>query len=80
MEDALKNLDIDHLSLPALVEELRLAAKRCTCEGTRERVFTSRGRDNIVPCLECEPIYQVLEPLEMALEMIRKMTNSGNRN
>jgi hypothetical protein len=72
MENALKNLDIDNLSLPSLLEELRLAANRCSCEGTRERVFTSRGRDNIVPCLECEPIYQVLEPLEMALEILKK--------
>jgi hypothetical protein len=72
MENALKNLDIDNLPLPSLVEELRLAAKRCTCEGTRERVFTSRGRDNLVPCLECEPIYQVLAPLEMALEILQE--------
>jgi hypothetical protein len=72
MENALKKLDIDNLPLPKLVAELRLAANRCTCEGTRERVFTSRGRDNIVPCLECEPIYQVLEPLEKALELIHK--------
>jgi hypothetical protein len=72
MEDVLKNLDIDNLSLPALVEELRLAANRCACQGTRERVFTSRGRDNLVPCLECEPIYQVLEPLEMALGVLQE--------
>jgi len=72
MENELKNLDIDNLPLPRLVEELRLAANRCSCEGTRERVFTSRGRDNIVPCLECEPIYQVLDPLEKALEMLRQ--------
>jgi hypothetical protein len=72
MENVLKNLDIDNLPLPSLVEELRLAAKGCTCEGTRERVFTSRGRDNLVPCLECEPIYQVLEPLETALEILQE--------
>ena len=72
MENVLKNLDIDNLSLPSLVEELRLAAKSCTCEGTRERVFTSRGRDNIVPCLECDAIYQALELLEKALELIKK--------
>jgi len=72
MEHELKNLDIDNLSLPKLVEELRLAANRCTCEGTRERVFTSRGRDNIVPCLECDAIYQALEMLEKALELIKK--------
>lgn len=72
MEDELKNLDINNLSLPRLVEELRLAAKRCQCEGTRETIFTARGRDNIVNCLACEPIYQVLEPLEKALEILQK--------
>ena len=72
MENELKNLDIDNRPLPRLVEELRLAAKSCQCEGTRERVFTSRGRDNIVPCLACEPIYQVLDPLEKALEILQK--------
>ena len=71
MEDAFKNLDIDNLPLPKLVEELRRAAKNCQCEGTRETVFISRGRDNIVPCLACEPIYQVLEPLEAALKLLR---------
>jgi hypothetical protein len=72
MENELKQLDIDNLSLPRLVEELRLAAKRCQCEGTREAVFVARGRDNIVNCLACEPIYNVLEPLEKALEILRK--------
>lgn len=72
MENELKQLDIDNLPLPRLVEELRQAAKRCQCEGTREAVFTSRGRDNIVPCLACEPIYQVLEPLEKAWEILQK--------
>jgi hypothetical protein len=72
MENELKNLDIDNLPLPRLVEELRLAAKSCQCEGTREAIFTARGRDNIVPCLACEPIYQVLQPLELALEILQK--------
>jgi hypothetical protein len=72
MEDAFKNLDIDNLPLPKLVEELHQAAKNCQCEGTRETVFVSRGRDNIVPCLACEPIYQVLEPLEAALKVLRE--------
>jgi hypothetical protein len=72
MESELKKLDIDNLSLPRLVEELRLAASRCKCQGTREVVFTSRGRDNLVPCYECEPIYKVLAPLEAALEFLRK--------
>jgi hypothetical protein len=72
MENALKELDLDNLPLPKLVEALRQAAQDCTCGGTRETVFTSRGRDNIVPCLECEPIYQVLESLERALEILEK--------
>ena len=71
MEHELKNLDIDNLPLTRLVEELRLAAKRCQCEGTREAIFTARGRDNIVNCLACEPIYEVLEPLEAALKLLR---------
>ncbi len=72
MEDAFKNLDIDNLPLPKLVEELRRVAKNCHCEGTRETVFVSRGRDNIVPCLACDPIYQVLAPLEAALKVLRE--------
>jgi hypothetical protein len=72
MENELKQLDIDNLPLPRLVEALRLAANRCQCEGTREATFTARGRDNIVPCLACEPIYQVLEPLEAALKILRE--------
>ncbi len=72
MENELKNLDINNLPLPRLVEELRLAVKNCQCEGTREAIFTARGRDNIVPCLACEPIYQVLQPLELALEILQK--------
>jgi len=72
MENTLQDLDINTLPLPKLVEALRQAAKSCQCEGTREAVFTSRGRDNIVNCLACEPIYQVLEPLEKALEILQK--------
>jgi hypothetical protein len=71
MEDQLKQLDIDKLPLPKLVEALRQAAKSCQCEGTRETIFSARGRDNVVNCLECEPIYNVLEPLEKALAMLQ---------
>lgn len=71
MENELKQFDIDNLPLPKLVEALRQAAKNCQCEGTRETVFVSRGRDNVVNCLACEPIYQVLEPLEAALKILR---------
>ena len=38
MENELKNLDINNLPLPKLVEELRQVAKRCQCDGTRETV------------------------------------------
>ncbi len=69
--EGLKDFDIDNLPLPKLVEELRRAAKHCQCEGTRETVFVSRGRDNVVNCLACEPIYQVLDPLEKALKLLR---------
>ena len=72
METELKNLDINKLPLPKLVEALRQAAKGCQCEGTREAVFTARGRDNIVNCLACEPIYDVLEALEKALRILKE--------
>jgi len=71
MENELKKLDIDKLPLPKLVEALRQAAKSCQCEGTREAVFTARGRDNIVNCLACEPIYDALEALEKALKILQ---------
>jgi hypothetical protein len=72
MENELKNLDIDKLPLPKLMEELRRMAKGCQCEGTRETVFTARGRDNVVNCLACEPIYEVLGLLEKAQEILQK--------
>lgn len=55
-----------------LHQELREAAEKCpNCQGAREYIFLSRGRENMVPCVRCEPIYKLLEPLEVALEMIR---------
>jgi hypothetical protein len=71
MENELKNLDINNLPLPKLMEELRQAAKGCQCEGTRETVFTARGRDNVVNCLACEPIYDALDLLEKALKILQ---------
>jgi hypothetical protein len=71
MENELKNLDIDKLPLPKLMEALRQAAKGCQCEGTREAVFTARGRDNVVNCRECEPIYDALDLLEKALKILQ---------
>ena len=64
--------DLDNSVLGRLVAELRLAAENCPqCEGTREYTFTSRGRDNQVPCVRCEPIYKMLEMFEPVLELIR---------
>jgi hypothetical protein len=71
MENELKNLDIDNLPLPKLMEALRQAAKGCQCEGTRETVFTARGRDNVVNCLTCEPVYDALDLLEKALKILQ---------
>ena len=66
-------MDLDNLTLPQLIASVRQAAQQCQCEGTRETVFTARGRDNIVPCLQCEPYYQILEHLEAALAMLTKL-------
>ena len=65
-------MDIDKLTLPQLVADLKLAAAKCPrCEGTRETVFTARGRDNIVNCLECEPIHDALGHLEAAEKLLQ---------
>ena len=67
-------MDIDHLPITKLVADLKLAAQNCPkCEGTRETVFTARGRDNVVNCLECEPIYQALEHLEAASKLLKDL-------
>ena len=64
--------NLDQSTLGRLVGELRLAAANCSqCEGTREYTFTSRGRDNVVNCVRCEPVYKLLENLEPILELIR---------
>jgi len=66
-------MDVKDLTLSKLAAELRLAAERCPkCEGAREHPFTSRGRENIVNCLQCAPIYTLLEPLEAALEILKE--------
>ncbi len=60
-------------ALAKLTEDLRAEAARCPrCEGTRETVFTARGRDNIVNCLECENLHQALEHLENALKLLKE--------
>ncbi len=66
-------MDVKDLTLSKLAAELRLAAERCPkCEGAREHPFISRGRENIVNCLQCAPIYTLLEPLEAALEILKE--------
>lgn len=65
-------MDLDKLTLPQLVADLKQAAANCPkCEGTRETVFTARGRDNIVNCLECEPIHDALAHLEAAKKLLK---------
>jgi uncharacterized Zn finger protein len=65
-------MDLDKLTLPQLVADLKQAAADCPkCEGTRETVFTARGRDNIVNCLECEPIHDALAHLEAAAKLLK---------
>ncbi|MBM4275243.1 MAG: hypothetical protein FJ134_12390 [Deltaproteobacteria bacterium] len=60
-------VNIDVSILDKFVTELRMTAEKCPrCEGSRETIFTSRGRDNVVPCLECENIHNALENLEAA--------------
>lgn len=63
---------LTNLSLNDLINQLRREAEGCLkCQGTRETVFTSRGRDNIVNCLECEPLYQALEHLTAARKILK---------
>jgi uncharacterized Zn finger protein len=65
-------MDIDKVTLPQLVADLKQAAAKCPkCEGTRETVFTARGRDNVVNCLECEPIHDALGHLEAAVKLLK---------
>jgi len=65
-------MNLDNLTLPQLITDLKQAAKNCPkCEGTRETVFTARGRDNIVNCLECEPIHDALGHLEAAMKLLK---------
>lgn len=65
-------MDLDKLTFPQLVADLKQAAKNCPrCEGTRETVFTARGRDNIVNCLECEPLHDALAHLEAAAKLLK---------
>jgi len=65
-------MNIDNLTIPELMVRLKLAAEKCPrCEGTRETVFTARGRDNIVNCLECEPIHDALQHLEAAQKLLK---------
>jgi hypothetical protein len=63
---------IENMVLFKLHQELRQAVESCpNCQGNREYSFTSRGRDNIVNCTRCEPVFKFMEPLEVALELLR---------
>jgi uncharacterized Zn finger protein len=65
--------NVEVANLVKLVEEVRSAAQQCPkCEGTRETVFTARGRDNIVNCLECENLYEALAHLEAAVKLLKE--------
>ncbi|MCL4501876.1 MAG: hypothetical protein M1438_08460 [Deltaproteobacteria bacterium] len=65
-------MDLDKPTLPQLIANLKQAAANCPrCSGTRETVFTARGRDNIVNCLECEPIHDALAHLEAAVKLLK---------
>jgi hypothetical protein len=64
--------NVDRTVLGRLMQELRLIADNCpNCQGAREYSFTSRGRDNMVHCVRCEPLYKILELLAPAEEMLR---------
>ncbi len=65
-------MDIDNLTIPKLVAEPEGGRRPMPkCEGTRETTFTARGRDNIVNCLECEPLHDALGHLEAALKLLK---------
>jgi uncharacterized Zn finger protein len=65
-------MDIDKLTLPQLMADLKKTAANCPkCEGSRETVFTARGRDNVVNCLECEPLHDALAHLEAATKLLQ---------
>jgi tRNA(Ile2) C34 agmatinyltransferase TiaS len=64
--------NLDKSTIGQLVAELKMASENCPqCGGSREYTFTSRGRDNVVNCLRCEPVYKLLETLNPILELIR---------
>jgi hypothetical protein len=68
----LHEISRENLTLGRLIADLKGAALRCpNCRGSREWTYTYRGRDNLVPCVRCEAIYQLLTPLEAAWEMWR---------
>jgi hypothetical protein len=61
----------DSSTLVRFARELRLVADNCpNCQGAREYIFPSRGRENVVNCVRCEALYKLMEPLEVALEII----------
>jgi uncharacterized Zn finger protein len=68
-------MNLDNLTIPQLLGNLKEAAQNCPrCQGSRETIFTSRGRDNIVNCLECEPVHEALQHLEAAVKLLKDIT------
>jgi len=63
MENELKNLDIDKLPCPSWWRHCARPPKAASARDPGSRL-TARGRDNVVNCLACEPIYDALEALE----------------
>jgi len=73
--EELKMIDNENSILARLRAELRQAAEKCpNCQGAREYVFLSRGRENIVNCVRCEAIHKLLEPIEVAWEIFNEET------
>lgn len=69
--EELHKLSRENLLVVRLRNELLWVAQQCpNCHGEREYAFASRGRDNIVPCVRCEPVYKMLEPLDAVLGVL----------
>lgn len=70
--EELNTISRENLLLVRLQQELRWVAEQCpNCHGEREYTFISRGRENIVPCVRCEAVYKVMEPLAAVLAILK---------
>jgi hypothetical protein len=71
--EELSQISRENLLIVRIRDELHWVAEQCpNCQGKREYTFLSRGRENIVPCVRCEPVYKLIEPLEAALEVLEE--------